>query len=170
MQVQFHVLGTNANAGCRRHFEQTLKRLESDIAIGAAVVVLEHGIEGTLPFRAYVSLAVPGPDIHAEARAHSLQDAWLKVIEDLRKQIGARQTRKARPNSRRQVPFSTNRWAGGLSASRTWASNSAGKKFKDNRLSYEETQTQEQPQQRAATRSRRIYLANRRSRLHRRQF
>ncbi len=119
MQVQFHILGLNVNPGSRRRFEQTLEGLESRIAISAAAVVLEHRRDDALPFRAYVSLAVPGPDIHDDARAHTLEAAWLKVTEGLRKQIERRQSRrKARAKSKRQMPFSTSRRGGGLAGAR----------------------------------------------------
>jgi ribosome-associated translation inhibitor RaiA len=119
MEIQFHIRGLNINPAFRRRFEQPLEGLESLIAISAAAVVLEHRREDALPFRAYVSLAVPGPDIHDDARAHTLEAAWLKVAEGLRKQIERRQgRRKARAKSKRQMPLSTSRWGGGLVGAR----------------------------------------------------
>ena len=57
------------------------------------------------PFRAFISLAVPGPDIHAEAHDHTAEAAWLKVADDLRKQIERRKNRQdARLKSDRQSP------------------------------------------------------------------
>lgn len=119
MQIQFYIRGLNINPAFRRRFEQPLEGLRSLIAISAAAVVLEHRRDDALPLRAYVSLAVPGPDIHADARAHTLEAAWLKVTDDLRKQIEHRQSRrKARAKSKRQMPLSTSRWGGGLVGAR----------------------------------------------------
>ena len=119
MEIQYHIRGLNINPAFRRRFEQPLEGLQSLIAISAAAVVLEHRREDALPFRAYVSLAVPGPDIHDDARAHTLEAAWLKVTGGLRKQIERRQRRrKARAKSKRQMPLSTGRWGGGLVGAR----------------------------------------------------
>jgi ribosome-associated translation inhibitor RaiA len=119
MKIQFHIRGLNLNPGFRRQFEQTFEGLQSLIAISDAAVVLEHRRDDALPFRAYISLAVPGPDIHAAARAHTLEAAWLKVTEGLRKQIERRQSRRrARAKSKRQMPLSTSRWGGGLVGAR----------------------------------------------------
>jgi ribosome-associated translation inhibitor RaiA len=114
MQTQFYIRGLSVNPACRRRYELTLERLQSLIAISTAAVVLEQQRDEALPFRAYVSLAVPGPDIHADTRAHTLEAAWLKVTGALRNQIQRRQSRrKARAKSKRQMPLSTRRWGGG---------------------------------------------------------
>jgi ribosome-associated translation inhibitor RaiA len=114
MQVQFHARGLNANTEVRCRLEHALEPLQSLAAVSVAAVVLEHRGEDGLPFRAHVSLAVPGPDIHADARAHTLEAAWLTVTESLRKQIEQRQDRrKARAKSKWQTVVSPRRWAGG---------------------------------------------------------
>jgi len=97
MKTQFHIRGLNVNAGLRRWLEQSIERLESLISVTAAAIVLEHRRDDAPCFRAFVSLAVPGPDIHAEACDHTLEAAWLKVITALRKQI---EHRKARQGAR----------------------------------------------------------------------
>jgi ribosome-associated translation inhibitor RaiA len=94
MKIQFHIRGLNANADLRRWLEQSLERMESLISVTAAAVVLEHRRDEAPTFRAYVSLAVPGPDIHADARDHTLEAAWLKVTAGLRKQIEQRTSRQ----------------------------------------------------------------------------
>lgn len=105
MQIQFYIRGLNVNLGFRRRFEQTLDQLQSLISIRVAAVVLEHWRDDAPAFRAHVSLAVPGPDIHANARAHTLEAAWLKVSEALRKQVEQRESRrKARVKSKRESP------------------------------------------------------------------
>ena len=97
MNIQFHIRGLNDNSDLRRRLLQPLERLQSLISISAAAVVLEQRRDEAPSFRAFVSLAVPGPDIHAEARDHTLEAAWLKVITELRKQI---EQRKARQGTR----------------------------------------------------------------------
>ena len=94
MKIQFHIRGLNDNASLRRWLEQSLDRLESLISITAAAVVLEHRRDDAPAFRAFVSLAVPGPDIHAAACDHTVEAAWLKVLTALRKQIEQRKARQ----------------------------------------------------------------------------
>jgi len=94
MEIQFHIRGLNVNPGFRRRLEQTLEGLHPLISISAAAVVLNHRRDDPPAFRAYVSLAVPGPDIHAEARDYTLAAAWLKVATALRRQIEWRKSRQ----------------------------------------------------------------------------
>ena len=95
MKIQFHVLGLNVSAGSRRWLEESLGRLEGLIAVSAAAVVLERAREAAPAFRAFVRLAVPGPDFHAEASDYTLQAAILKVVKNLEKQIRTRKSRRA---------------------------------------------------------------------------
>ena len=95
MKTQFHIHGLNIDARLRRWLEQSLERLKSRIPITTAAVVVEQRRDNGLPVRAYVSLAVPGPDIHAEGRDHTLKAAWLKVMSAMRKQIDQRKARQA---------------------------------------------------------------------------
>ena len=90
MKIQFHIRGLNTNAHLRRVLEGSVQRLQACIPIGDVAVVLDRQIGATPPFRAFVQLAVPGPDIHAEARDHTLEAAWLKVLATLRRQIERR--------------------------------------------------------------------------------
>lgn len=94
MKIQFHIRGLNLNSGSRHWLEQSLGKLQSLISITAAAVVVEYEREAAPAFRAYVSLAVPGPDIHAEARDHTLEAVWLKITTALRKQIEQRKSRQ----------------------------------------------------------------------------
>lgn len=81
------------------------------MSITAAAVVVEHRRYGAPPFRAFVSLAVPGPDIHAEACDHTLEAVWLKVTAALRKQIEKRKShQKPRLNGHRQNPLTGRHW------------------------------------------------------------
>ena len=119
MKTQFHIRGLNANAGLRRWLEQSLERLESLISVTAAAIVLEHRRDDAPCFRAFVSLAVPGPDIHAEACDHTLEAAWLKVTTALRNQIERRKTRQQLwRKGNRQHPLTGSRWSGALGGGR----------------------------------------------------
>jgi len=97
MNIQFHIRGLQDNAALRHRLQQPLERLETHIPINAAAVVVEHDGNNAPGFRGFVLLAVPGPDIHAEARDHTLEAAWLKVTAALRRQI---EQRKARQDAR----------------------------------------------------------------------
>jgi len=97
MNIQLHIRGLHIGSQMRASLEQELERLETGNFITAAAGVLEHQRDAAPPFRASVLLSVPGPDIHAEARDHTLKAAWLKVVADLQKQI---EQRKRRPEVR----------------------------------------------------------------------
>ena len=97
MKIQFHIRGLNDNASLRHWLERPLERLQELTSVSTAAVVLECERENAPAFRAFVLLAVPGPDIHSEARDHTLEAAWLKVITALRNQI---EQRAARPEAR----------------------------------------------------------------------
>ena len=104
MKTEFHIRGLNATENLRRWLEQPLNRLRRLIAVSAAAVVIERRRDKAPAFHAFVHLAVPGPDIHAEARENTLEAVWLKVIAALRKQVEDRRTRrKARLKSKRQM-------------------------------------------------------------------
>ncbi|MBI2926831.1 MAG: ribosome-associated translation inhibitor RaiA [Verrucomicrobia bacterium] len=113
MKIQFRIRGLNASASLRAWLEQQLERLQSLIPVTTAEVVLEQQRDNAPAFRAHVHLAVPGPDIHAAARDHTLEAAWLKVAKNLRQQIERRKTRQQlRHKGHRQHPLTTSRWSG----------------------------------------------------------
>ena len=97
MRIQFHIRGVNITSRTCNTLGESLERLQRLIPISAAAIVLEHRWDSAPTFRAFVLLAVPGPDIHAEARENTLAVAWFRVIAALRRQI---QRRKARELSR----------------------------------------------------------------------
>jgi ribosome-associated translation inhibitor RaiA len=94
MRIQFHIRGLNISGRVRNHLREPLEQLQSRIPITNAAVVLEHTWDNAPAFRAFVLLAVPGPDIHAEVREHTLEGVWLKVTASLRKQIEQRKARQ----------------------------------------------------------------------------
>jgi ribosome-associated translation inhibitor RaiA len=97
MKIQFHLRGLDLRAGLRDRFEQSIASMQRLIPIAASAAVLEYQRERTPAFRAFALLAVPGPDIHAEARDHTLEAAWLKLTTALRRQI---ERRRFQRNSR----------------------------------------------------------------------
>ena len=112
LNIQCHSLGLDNNRRLREMMQPHLARMQGLILIHSAVVVLEHQWNGDPRFAARVHLAVPGPDIHAEAREHTLQAAWRKVCESLEKQIERRKSKQAlRVKSTGQQPISMTRWS-----------------------------------------------------------
>src|SRR5262245_43095944 len=97
MKIQFYIHGFKDNPAVRHWLQAPLERLAAQVTVHAAVVVVEHESINAPPFRASALLAVPGPDLHADARDHTLEAVWLKVTASLRKQI---EQRKARQSSR----------------------------------------------------------------------
>ena len=119
MKIQFQIRGLNANAGLRGWLEKQLERLHNLIPVSTAEVVLEREQDSAPAFRAHVHLAVPGPDIHATARDHTVQAAWLKVFKNLKKQIERRNTKQVmRAKTNRQQPAPVSRWSGVSTAAR----------------------------------------------------
>jgi ribosome-associated translation inhibitor RaiA len=95
MKILLRYFGLNARASWRGLVEAQLKRLQGLAAIASAEVTLERQHGAKPPFRVLTLLEVPGPDVHAEARDHTLQAALLKVIKDLERQIRSRNNRRA---------------------------------------------------------------------------
>ncbi len=119
MKIQFRIRGFNANASLRAWLEQQLERLRSLIPVATAEVVMERQPNSAPPFRAQVHLAVPGPDIHAEARDHTLEAVWLKVARNLRQQMERRKThQQLRHKNHCQHPLIAGRWSGAPSTAR----------------------------------------------------
>lgn len=119
MKIQFRIRGLTANANLRGWLEKQLERLHSLIPVSTAEVVLERERDSAPAFRAHVHLAVPGPDIHAAARDHTLEAVWLKVTKSLRQQIERRKTRSlARLKNNRQHPAIASRWSGSVAGQR----------------------------------------------------
>jgi ribosome-associated translation inhibitor RaiA len=106
MNVQFHFFGLKANHGSREMVLAGLAQLRRRVSINLAIVVFDRSRNGGPSFAVRVHLAVPGPDIHAEARDHTLQAAWRKAHKNLEKQIDQRKTKQVTRNkSNRQHPM-----------------------------------------------------------------
>jgi ribosome-associated translation inhibitor RaiA len=102
MKIQYQLLGLHARAVTDRPMDQHLERLDRLIPISVAQVVLEHQWDMAPAFGASADLAVPGPDIHAAARDHTLAAAVLKVARRLEGRIKARQNRQQLRLKRRE--------------------------------------------------------------------
>jgi nucleotide-binding universal stress UspA family protein/ribosome-associated translation inhibitor RaiA len=105
MKIQYLLRGLPPRVVTDRPLDPHLERLDRLIAIDSAQVMLEHQPNAAPAFCASVDLAVPGPDIHAAARDHTLEAAVLKVARRLEDQIESRKNRqqlrlKRRENSR----------------------------------------------------------------------
>ncbi len=113
MKIQYKLHGLNTRAITERPLDRELEKLDLLIPISSAQVVLEHEREATPAFCASVDLAVPGPDVHAAARDHTLQAAMLKVVRRLEEQIEERKTRQhLRLKRREHCRAVNNRWSG----------------------------------------------------------
>ena len=120
MKIQFRIHSLNANANLRGWLGKQLERLHKLIPVSTADVVLERGRNSAPAFRAQVHLAVPGPDIHADARDHTLEAAWLKVSKKLLHQIERRKMQQQlRHKAHRQYPLAGSHWSGGAVVART---------------------------------------------------
>ena len=102
MQIQYQLRGLNPRTVTDRPLDQHLDHLDDLIPISLAHVVLEHQPHAAPAFCASVDLAVPGPDIHAAARDHTLEAAVLKVARRLADQIEARKNRQQLRRKRRE--------------------------------------------------------------------
>jgi ribosomal subunit interface protein len=95
MKILLRYYGLNARAVWCGLIEAQLKKLEHLASIATAQVTLEWQRQVKPGFRVFTLLEVPGPDVHAEARDHTLQAALLKVIRDLERQIRSRRNRRS---------------------------------------------------------------------------
>lgn len=94
MKIQYQLRGLSPRVAAERPLDQHLDHLDGLLPISSAHVLLEHQRTAAPPFCASVELAVPGPDIHAAARDHTLEAVVLKVSRRLEEQIEARKNRQ----------------------------------------------------------------------------
>ncbi len=91
-----------------------LRVLQARLPISTARVVLEQQRNFAPAFRASAYLAVPGPDIHAEAQDCTLLAAWRKLAANLKKQFQHRaQRHELRLKSRGQCRTVASQWSCG---------------------------------------------------------
>jgi ribosome-associated translation inhibitor RaiA len=114
MKILYQLRGVNPHTVTDRPLDQHLEHLDHLIPISSAHVVLEHQRNVAPAFSASVDLAVPGPDIHAAARDHTLEAAVLKVARRLEAQIESRKTRQQLRLKRRETNRSVaSQWSRG---------------------------------------------------------
>lgn len=94
MEIEYKLRGLNPRAVADRPMDEHIERLDRLLPISSAEVVLEYQRNAAPAFSVSADLAVPGPDIHAAARDHTLEAAVLKVVRRLEEQIEARKNRQ----------------------------------------------------------------------------
>jgi ribosomal subunit interface protein len=110
MKLNLRFLGSQPNSAWRDQMEKQFNQLSSMASISTANVALEQRQERKPRFRVQALLAIPGPDIHAEAREHTFQAALRKVIEECRRQIQTRKSKQLRNRHHRHW----RNWSGAL--------------------------------------------------------
>jgi ribosome-associated translation inhibitor RaiA len=111
MNLQVRLRGMRNHGGLDLLIEESLDALRALIPISAARVVLEQQHNTTPPYRVFAHLAVPGPDIHAAARDHTLLAAWRKLDRNLRKQFQRRTAQQQlRLKDRGQCRATASQW------------------------------------------------------------
>jgi ribosome-associated translation inhibitor RaiA len=112
MKTSLRYLGLNAQAAWERLVQEHLNLLQELTNLESARVVLERQREDTPAFRAQMVLVVPGPDYRAEAADHTLTAALHKVVENLKRQIRASQTkRRVKDKSNLQLGKMSSQWS-----------------------------------------------------------
>jgi ribosomal subunit interface protein len=119
MKISLRYLGLNAQAAWNGLVEEHLNLLQKLTNIESAQVILEKQQEETHAFRAHVVLVVPGPDYHAAATDYTLTAALHKAVDNLRRQIMARQTkRRVKSKSNLQLGTISRRWSNAFAGHR----------------------------------------------------
>ncbi len=104
MKLEFRLRGWKSSAALRQLVEHQLERLADFAAISTAEVVLVRSSAATPAWTARAHLQVPGPDLRAEARDHTVEAAWRKVLAALQGEIGRRhERRRHRLDERRRI-------------------------------------------------------------------
>jgi ribosomal subunit interface protein len=94
MKANLRCLGLAVHATWQDLVMEQLHRLKSLTDIESAEVILQRQRDSTPAFRAHVVLVVPGPDYHADAVDYTLAAALHKAVENLKRQIQMRQTKR----------------------------------------------------------------------------
>ncbi|MDR3459866.1 MAG: HPF/RaiA family ribosome-associated protein [Verrucomicrobiae bacterium] len=114
LKLQLQYRGLHSNHRLEQLIGQSLEALRRLLPISTAHVVLEQQRDGSPAYRVRAHLAVPGPDVHAEATDHTLPAAWRKLAQKLSHQF---QRRKARQQSRfkdRGLSRLAGQWSGAV--------------------------------------------------------
>ena len=104
MKLDIRLRGSRSSARIYRFIQDQLGRLPDLGLVSDARIVLVRSGEETPAWTARAHLAVPGPDLRAEARDHTFEAAWRKVMSLLYAQIEhRRERRRHRLNERRRL-------------------------------------------------------------------
>ena len=119
MKTSLRYLGLDAQAAWNGRVQEHLNLLQKLTNIESAQVVLERQRDDTRAFRAHMVLVVPGPDFHADAADYTLTAALRKAVENLKRQIRARQTkRRVNGKSKLQLGKLSRRWSSTMAGQR----------------------------------------------------
>lgn len=94
MKLELKTRSLGRIARLRDFVDQQLQDLRQELAITSAQVTLEQDTSRAPAFRATAVLMVPGPDLSAAGCDHTLVAAWLKVANELKRQIRERKARR----------------------------------------------------------------------------
>ena len=112
MKPSLRYRGLNPPGAYDHIVQEHVTLLQKLTDIESVDVLLERQREGTPAFRAHVVLVVPGPDYHADTVDHTLTAALHKAVENLKRQILARQTkRRVKGKSNLQLGTISRRWS-----------------------------------------------------------
>ncbi len=104
MKLDFRLRGFKDNSDLHHLVASQLGRLPNIGAVSEARVVLERQRETTPAWTARAHLYVPGPDLLAEGRDHTVEAAWRKVMAALEHEVGRRRnSRRHRGDNRRTI-------------------------------------------------------------------
>lgn len=104
MTLDFRLRGWKSSASLNEYVQAQIGRLQRFVPVTGAAVEIERRGDTAPAWTARAHLRVPGPDLRAEARDHTVEAAWRKVMVDLYTQIGHRSGRRRhRPNEGRRL-------------------------------------------------------------------
>jgi len=115
MKTTLRCLGLDAHATWQDLVMEQLHRLKSLTDIESAELIMEKQRDSAPAYRVRMLLVVPGPDLHNEAMDHTLAAALHKAVEDVARQIRARQSKRVEQRkSRLQLGTISSRWSSAL--------------------------------------------------------
>jgi ribosomal subunit interface protein len=94
MNLLFHHGHLRRSVALEHFVESRLLALEARQRIAAAEVHLVAEPDASPRYRASVLLRMPGPDIHASARDHTVRGALERTLDAAEEQLNARQDRR----------------------------------------------------------------------------
>lgn len=105
MKILCDIRNVRTPADWRKLVEHQLSRFPDPMPITSAKVAIARRRQLRPGFIVQASLAVPGPDLHAEATGYTLQAAWLQVYKDLERQMHGRAAKRLQRHKAHRQPF-----------------------------------------------------------------